>query len=150
MQHKLDVLNGTIGTDQGKKTPFFRNISPISMSEVIPSIPTIKLIVSEAASSMIPNFLPHLFQPVLFSSTTSQGNHTASSQYSSDSNSCASWKKQKIRHIKWQGIGLAGYFCTLLIRETCIVYTRAFPREQGRKRGKTDNLMYAMKVYIRK
>lgn len=132
-QHKLDVQKAA--SDPIRiKFPFLKNIFSINVPEVIPLIPTIKPFVCEAVSSMIPNFLPHVFQPILFSSSASRGNHTASSQYSSDSNSCASWRKQKIRHIKWQGIGLAGYFCTLLIRETCIVYTRVFPREQGRKR----------------
>lgn len=49
--------------------------------------------------------------------------------------------------MKWQGIGLAGYFCTLLIRETCIVYTRVFPTQHGRK---TENKVQATKGYTKK
>lgn len=79
---------------------------------------------------MAPAVLPHLFQPILLFSSASQGNHTASSLYSSDSNSFASWKKQKTRHIKWQGIGLAGYFCTLLNSKTFIVYAAEFLTEE--------------------
>lgn len=139
IQHKLDVLKAAVAQD---KVPLFlKYFFPLMCPEVIPYrfLPSNHLY--EAVSSMIPTFLPRRLRPILFSSSASQGNHTASSQYSSDSNSCASWRKQNIRHMKWQGIGLAGYFCTLLIRKTCIVYTRVFPIEQRGERGRTENQM---------
>lgn len=80
---------------------------------------------------------------IIFQCSLTGESRSASSQHSSGSNCGASWRKQKIRHIKWQGIGLAGYFCILLTRERCIVYTSSFPIEQSSNRGKTDRITHS-------
>lgn len=87
-------------------------------------------------------FMSGLFQSILFSSSASQENSTASSEYSSNSNSRASWRKQKTRHVKLQGIGLAGYFCTLMMRGLCVLYTGGFFFLQSRdnKREKRQKI----------
>lgn len=61
------------------------------------------------------NFLSAYFLLILFSA--SQDYNAASSEYSSNTNSCGSCRKQGIRHVKLQGIGLAAYFCTTAIAE---------------------------------
>lgn len=88
------------------------------MPEVNPLILTVKPFVSEVvffhSDSMPPLFSAHI---IIQLSITGESHSLIT-----DSNSCTSWRKQKIRHIKWQSIGLAGYFCTLLIREKNVTY----------------------------
>lgn len=71
-----------------------------------------------------------------FSSGTSAENYTASSKYFSNSNSRASCRKQKIRHIKLQGIRLAVYFCTLMIGVIRSVYAVQWQRYGRPNKGK--------------
>lgn len=81
------------------------------------------------------NFQSGYFLLILFSA--SQDYNAASSQYSSNTNSCGSCRKQGIRHVKLQGIGLAAYFCTTVIAELWKGEVFCGEREAKAKKGRS-------------